>query len=294
MNGIVTHGEFELFRDLIYEKAGIRLRESRKILVEQRLQKRLATYGLSCYSQYYKLLINAPDGRDEMQEFINALTTNETYFYRHPEQFNYLTDSLIPELLGRKPAVSRPFLRMWSAGCASGEEPYSIAIQLLESRILPDPSSVEIIGSDINHAMIRKTQAAVYNNYSTGRMNQDLRDRYFIKEPDSDSYHLAQGIRKMAHFYQGNLLDPFPHGTFDVIFCRNVLIYFDRRTRDRVLFNLHRSLKPGGFLITGYAESLMNSGHPFQYLKPTIYRRLEGNGTSVRQGQNRQTVLGEG
>jgi chemotaxis protein methyltransferase CheR len=275
MNGFVTHGEFELFRDLIYEKAGIRLRESRRTLVAQRLQKRLATYGMSCYSQYYKLLTNAPDGRNEMQEFINALTTNETYFYRHPEQFIHLTDTLIPELLAKKPASSVPALRIWSAGCASGEEPYSIAIQIRESRIPADPCNIEIIGSDINHVMIQKTQAAVYNNYATGRMNPALRDRYFIKEPDAAAYHLSQVIRKMVRYYRANLLDPFPHGSFDVIFCRNVLIYFDQRTRDRALFNLHRSLKPGGFLITGYAESLMNSGHPFQYLKPTLYRKLE-------------------
>jgi chemotaxis protein methyltransferase CheR len=275
MNGIVTYGEFELFRDLIYEKAGIRLRESRKTLVGQRLQKRLAAYGLSCYSQYYKILTNAPDGRDEMQEFINALTTNETYFYRHPEQFIYLSDVIIPELLMRKPAGSKPGLRIWSAGCASGEEPYSIAIQIRESGIPPDSFSVEILGSDINQLMIQRTHAAVYNAYATGRMNPALRDRYFIKEPDTDAYHLSQGIRKMVRFYQGNLLDPFLHGTFDVIFCRNVLIYFDQKTRDRVLYNLHRCLKPGGFLITGYAESLMNGNHPFKYLKPTLYQRPE-------------------
>jgi chemotaxis methyl-accepting protein methylase len=174
MNGIVTHGEFELFRDLIYEKAGIRLRESRRTLVAQRLEKRLATYGMSCYSQYYKLLTNAPDGRDEMQEFINALTTNETYFYRHPEQFNHLTDALIPELLAKKPAGSRPALRIWSAGCASGEEPYSIAIQIRESRIPADSCSLEIIGSDINHVMIQKTRTRLLI-HATGRDNRSSR-----------------------------------------------------------------------------------------------------------------------
>jgi chemotaxis protein methyltransferase CheR len=273
MVGLVTHGEFELFRDLIYKKAGIHLKDSKKILVANRLRKRMDAHGLNCYTQYYKILIKAPDGQNEIQEFINALTTNETYFFRHPEQFEYLTDILMPKLLeSRKPGPKAP-VRIWSAACASGEEPYSIAIQIHESKPNSDLIPFEIIGSDINCDMIQKAKAAVYSAYATGKMKPVLRDRYFIKEPNAECYHLAQGIRKNVRFFQGNLLDSFPQGQFDVIFCRNVMIYFDQGTKDRVLSNLHRSLNPGGYLITGYAESLMNTEHPFQYLKPTIYQK---------------------
>jgi chemotaxis protein methyltransferase CheR len=289
MDGIVTYDEFELFRDLIYQKAGIRLKDSRKFLVATRLRKRMDAHGLNCYYQYYKLLTKAPDGRNEMQKFINALTTNETYFFRHPEQFNCLTGVLIPEILGRKPAASA--VRIWSAACASGEEAYSIAIQMRENRTTPASSAFEIIGSDINLDMIERANAATYNAYATSKMNPVLLERYFIRELDHEVYHLCQGVRKMVRFVQANLLDPFPFGQFDVIFCRNVLIYFDQETRERVLSNLHGSLKPGGYLITGYAESIMNSGHPFKYLKPTLYQKSEGNGTVARQNQARRPVL---
>ncbi len=292
MNSIVTHDEFELFRDLIYRKAGIRLKDSRKFLVANRLRKRMDAYGLSCYYQYYKLLTKAPDGRNEMQKFINALTTNETYFFRHPEQFNCLTDVLIPEILARKPAGSA--VRIWSAACASGEEAYSIAIQVREHRHSSAPGVCEILGSDINLEMIEKAGAASYNAYATSRMQSDLLDRYFIRELDHEVYHLGQNIRKMVRFYQANLLDPFPFGPFDVIFCRNVLIYFDQETRDRVISNLHRSLKPGGYLFTGYAESLVNSGHPFRYLKPTLYQKSKETATVVRHGQTRRSLVEAG
>jgi chemotaxis protein methyltransferase CheR len=271
----VTHAEFELFRNLIYEKAGIRLKDSKKILMANRLRKRLDAHGMNCYTQYYHLLNGAPQSREEMQKFINALTTNETYFFRHPEQFEFLTGTLIPEILKRRKTGSQSPVRIWSAACASGEEPYSIAIQIRESMTLHDLPPCEILGSDINCSMIQKAEAAVYGAYATGKMNSVLRDRYFIREQGASVTRLAQSIRNMVRFQHGNLLDPFPHGQFDVIFCRNVLIYFDQDAKDRVLSNLHRSLNSGGYLITGYAESLMNTRHPFQYQKPALYRKID-------------------
>ena len=292
MNGTVSKDEFKLFRDLIYRKAGIRLKDSREFLVANRLRKRMDAHGLSCYYQYYNLLTRAPDGRNEMQKFIDALTTNETYFFRHPEHFNRLTDVLIPDILKGKPAGSA--VRIWSAACASGEEAYSIAIQVRERRPATAPGDFEILGSDINLDMIGKANIAAYSAYATDKMSPVLRERYFIREMDREVYHLGQNIRKMVRFHQANLLDPFPYGQFDAIFCRNVLFYFDGGTRDRVISLLHRSLAPGGYLITGYAESLMNCGHPFRYLRPTLYQKPAETGTAVRHGHSRTPVLEEG
>lgn len=266
----VGDAEFKLIRRLIYEEAGIHIKDSKKTMVANRLRKRLESHGIDSYKAYYDYLTKSPDGKQELSEFINCLTTNETFFFRHSEQIDYLVETLMPRLSASRAGR----IRIWSAACSSGEEPYSIVIRLLDDKKSNLIDRVDIIGSDINQSMINSAKAGFYKYYAVQRMPESLCKRYFEKNEDG-LFLLSGMIRNHVHFYQANLLEPFSHGRFDVIFCRNVMIYFDKSSKNTVLENLYENLKPGGFLITGYAESLLNNKTHFKYIKPTIYQKTE-------------------
>jgi len=281
----LSEGEFKLFQKLVYERAGIHLKDSKISLVANRLRNRLRALSLASYRAYYDLVLK---DRDELVKCIDAITTNETYFFREPKQWEYLQSDLLPKLLARN-KTSRA-LRIWSSASSTGEEPFTIAIFLRER--IPDFSSwnVTIIASDINAQVLQKAKAGVYKHYAVSRMEPAMVKRHFTVEEvaaaanapgrsvlsNDNLYHLKPEIRSMVQFKQHNLLQRYPLMKFDIVFCRNVLIYFDQESKTKVLTNIYDVLQPDGYLFLGAAEGMMGIHLPFETLKPSIYRKLKG------------------
>ncbi len=273
MASTISDDEFRLIQKLIYQQAGIHIKDHKRAMVTNRLRKRLDSFGFSSYLRYYNFVTRDPGGGKELAEFINCLTTKETYFFRHSEQFNFLIEVLLPELRQKKNRASDR-IRIWCAACSSGEEPYSIAMLVDENLPAAQRRSVEIVGSDINQCMVDKAQAGVYGPHSMSRTPAAYRQKYFEVNEEGDQFRLSEAIRKRVNFFRHNLIEPFSHGLFDVIFCRNVLIYFDQESKHKALGNLHRSLNRDGHLIIDYALSLFNNQPFFRFRKPTVYQKM--------------------
>ncbi|MDM7925742.1 MAG: protein-glutamate O-methyltransferase CheR, partial [bacterium] len=259
-------------------------KESKKALVHNRLQKRLAACGLTSLRAYLDLLNRDPEGRSELAGFVDALTTNETFFFRHPEHFELLVDDLIPRIIERKTASgSGRRIRIWSAACSSGEEPYTAAMVLHQNAERFRGWAFEIIGTDINRSVLEKARSGLYTSYAVSKMPDAYRRRYFTADPAAGTFRLKDEIRQLVRFHAANLLQPFSFGKFDVIFCRNVMIYFDAASKETALHHLHGSLFPGGTLIVGYAESMLNHHDRFRYIMPTVYQREDStHGEGIR------------
>ena len=262
----ISESEFRKLSALIYERCGIKLGPEKKALLQSRLSKVLRKEGIPSYEDYYRRVISDRSGR-ELIRLIDLITTNFTHFFREHQHFQYLREHILPEMreLGAKG------IYIWSAGCATGEEPYSIAITLLESPGVMDWRK-EILASDVSTQALEFAREGVYPEERLKGGPPEWRRKYFLKE--GDRYRLKDRVRRMVEFRRLNLLSPPPwRGCFDVIFCRNVMIYFDQPTKRRVLGSLLQALKPGGYLFVGHAESLLRLGDGFRYVKPSIYRR---------------------
>jgi chemotaxis protein methyltransferase CheR len=270
---MINDDEFHLIQRLIYKHSGIYIKDHKKAMVMNRLRKRLEFFGFSSYFGYYHFITRDPEGGRELAEFINCLTTNETFFFRHAEQFAFLADILLPELTQRDDP-GRGAVRIWCAACSSGEEPYSIAMLLDQNRWNLGNRAFEIVGTDINQSMIDLAEAGVYGARSVARMPEAYRRKYFEEEPETNTFRLSGSVKRMVKFHRHNLIEPFRHRRFDVIFCRNVLIYFNQESKTKVLGNLNRSLREGGHLIIDYALSLFNNQPYFRYRVPTVYQKV--------------------
>jgi chemotaxis protein methyltransferase CheR len=267
----ISDVEFQLIRRLIYQKTGVFMNDHKKILVTNRLRKRLEHFGFNSYKKYYDFITKDPAGYQEIIEFINCLTTNETYFFRHGEQLEYIVEILMPDINIEK---SSKYIQVWSAACSSGEEPYSLAMIIREKWINSELDKVKIVASDINREMIEKARIGTYKSHAVQRMSKFYRDKYFKKDILRQEYYISDQVKSMVNLYHHNLLNQFNRENIDIILCRNVLIYFDRVSKTRILENLHQTMRRGGYLITGYAESLFRNQNLFQYIKPTIYRKI--------------------
>ncbi len=264
---------FNQFRRLIYEKTGINMREGKQILVSNRLRRRLLSLQLATYEQYFHLLTRGDQAGEELPHFISAVSTNETYFFRERNHFRLLVDTVLPEIRSRRRVV-----RIWSAGCSTGEEPYSLRIATDEATGRGMPR-VEIVGTDISPQVISAARAGVYRGRSLQHVSPDVLLRYFEAGHD-DSWRVRDRARQNLEFRVHNLLlDPPPAGTFDVIFCRNVMIYFDKPTQKRLVDGiLAGALHPQGYLFIGHAESLSGFSECFAYearFRSPVYRRKE-------------------
>jgi chemotaxis protein methyltransferase CheR len=263
---------FDRFRDLIYRETGIHMRESKRILVSNRLRKRIVALGLHSYDDYYRYLTETEQGAGELPNFIDAVSTNETYFYRGDNQFQALKQVILPELFPR-----RSSLKIWSAGCSTGEEPYTIAIIVLEAAsALGWEGTPEIIATDINTEVVARAREGVYRGRTLKFMPPGLISRYFQPAGDGE-YRMDEEVRRYVRFAVHNLLrqEPPAYGV-DVIFCRNVMIYFDRETQQRLVDQVFRkALRPDGYLLIGHSESLIGKSAYFRYahiMKAPIYR----------------------
>jgi len=263
----ISDQEFGLFQRLIYKIAGISLSDAKKILLVGRLSRRLTPYDLTNFCDYYRMLAtgNFPE---EVQTMVDLLTTNETYFFREPKHFDFLRDEIIAK------RTSATTFRVWSAASSSGEEAYSIAMTLAET--LPT-IPWEIVGSDISTKVLAKAVAGHYSLARTEGIPQGHLRKYCLKgvRAHAGSFLISQELRKKTSFHQINLMHPVAAeiGEFEVIFLRNVMIYFDQETKARVVHNLLPRLRPGGYLIIGHSETLNGITDRVTPIRPTIYRK---------------------
>jgi chemotaxis protein methyltransferase CheR len=277
--------EFRLLRDLVYEHAGLHYDDDAMFLFERRLGDRIEALGLDDYYAYYKYLRFHPQGPSELEEAIERLTTKETYFFRQEYQLRAFRDELLPELYQANAARQR--LAIWSAGSATGEEAYTIAILLLESRLF-EGWDLKVVGSDICRGSVTAARRGVYRETAFRTTSPSLRARYFVEGHGGSE--IIPEVKKICHFGQLNLMDggrSLMVGQVDVIFCRNVLIYFDMKSRRRVIDGFYERLVPGGYLLLGHSESLLNVSTAFElvhlredlvYRKPRAASRLNGAG----------------
>jgi chemotaxis protein methyltransferase CheR len=261
--------EFDFIRGLVYERSRINLGPDKRELVSARLGKRLRATKLSTVGDYCRLL-QSPEAGQELSDLIDVISTNHTFFFREIAHFDFLRDHAVPEM--SPPAGGR--FNVWSAACSSGEEPYSIAMCLAEC--LPH-APWHIYGTDISHRILAKAQAATYRDDAVLKLPNDVVRTHFQKGfgPQEGNFRIRPALRERVSFSHLNLLtgEPPIRELFQVIFCRNVMIYFDRPTQEELVARLTRRLVPGGYLFVGHAESLANIKHALVTVKPAIYRK---------------------
>lgn len=253
--------EFRLLRDFISGYCGLYFDEQSLYFLERRLQNRLAENQLTTFLDYYYLLLYGSGKEKELRCVVDVLTTNETYFFREMNQLKTFGEEIVPEVAGRK---KKNRLRLWSAGCSTGEEPYTLAMLVMEHPSLQG-WEVEIFASDISQRVLETARRGIYRASSFRSMEPSFREKYF-RRLDSSRLRIDDGVRSLVNFGHLNLLrdDSWTIlGSFDIIFCRNVMIYFNLESRKRMVDNFHRKLGEGGFLLLGHAESLMNISTAF-------------------------------
>jgi len=263
----ISDQEFGLFQRLIYKIAGISLADTKKVLLVGRLQKRLRHFQLETFAQYYRMLATG-EHPEELQVMVDLLTTNETYFFREPQHFDFVRDEVL--LKRRNPTT----LRIWSAASSSGEEAYTLAMLLAEHMA---NSPWEIVGSDISTKVLDKARRG---HYPLGRhegIPPKFLSKYCLKgvREQAGTFLIVPELRQRVSFRQANLTQPIDRsfGQFEVIFLRNVMIYFDMETKRKVVSNLLPHLLPGGYLIIGHSESLNGITGEVAAVRPTIYRK---------------------
>jgi chemotaxis protein methyltransferase CheR len=280
-----THDESISSRDyarlcqLIYDQAGIHLGAERKTMLEVRIKRRLKILNLHSYSEYCDYLFGHAGLKDELIHLIDVVTTNKTDFFRESAHFDFLVEKALPELAER---ISGRQFTIWSAGCSTGEEPYTMGIVLSEYALTHPGFRFRILASDISNLVLEKAELGVYTNEVVAPVSPVLRRKYFMRsrKPGSDQVRVVPELRRCVEFRRLNFMDA-DYGVgekLDAIFCRNVIIYFDRPTQERILQKLANCLLPGGYMFVGHAETLHDMNLPLTPVAPALYRRIDGRG----------------
>lgn len=255
----ISDQEFQRFQDFFYRKTGIIFGEAKRYFVDRRLQERFAATGHETSAAYLQFLKYDDTRGQEQQHLINAMTVNETYFYREEYQFRCLVKSILPEILAGRPPRDRRPVRLWSLPCSTGEEPYSMAIHMLENWRDVDKHDIEIVASDIDTQALARARAGLYDDRSVQYLPDSVRARYFAMTA-AGKWQIIDDLRSSIDFVPVNLADrrDMRHHTnsFDIIFCRNLLIYFDDLSRRQAAEAMFDALRPGGFVCLGHSESM--------------------------------------
>jgi len=268
--------DFRRISELIQRYCGINLHEGKKELVRARLAKRVRQGGLASFTEYIEYALNDPT-HQEFSALVDCLTTNTTSFFREADHFKFLRRALLPSLIDRKRLQKSNKIRVWSAACSSGEEPYSLAITILGGMGDPAAWDVRILATDISTRMLERCRVGLYPKERVQPVPPQQRQKYLqaIRIDGETHYEVAQDLRSVVRFRYLNLIEPWPFkGPFDFIFCRNVMIYFDKQTQGRLISRFWDVLAPGGFLFVGHSESLTGIKHSFRYVQPTIYEKV--------------------
>lgn len=270
----LTEDEFRRLCEYLYRRTGMVFTESKRYYVERRVLERMSATGSQSFASYFARL--RADAAGEIEQFVNAFTVNETYFFREDHQLRCLTTDLLAERIRNKQRGDT--IRIWSIPCATGEEPYSLAIWLLEHWPLVDEYEIEIVGSDIDTRVLQFARAGIFGQRALMRLAPQLIDKYFTALPP-ENWQILDDLRDSVQFSTVNLVEPAqtrPNGQFDVIFCRNVLIYFDDASRRTAAENLYENLLPGGFICLGHTESMSRISALFEvrrFADAIVYQR---------------------
>jgi chemotaxis protein methyltransferase CheR len=286
--------EFRLFRELVFRKSGITLNDSKKQLVASRLARRLRALGLTAYRDYYEHVIHRdPDG-EELREMLNAITTNKTDFFREKHHFEFMRTTFFPQCVERARQTGQNRLRIWSAGCSTGEEPYTLAITLLTHFPAPPGQwTFELIATDLDTNVLERARQGIYPEETVAPVPPDLVQRFFRRGTGANEgkVRVSSALSEMITFRQLNFVEqPWPvQGPFDLILCRNVMIYFNQETQRQLVDGFAGLLREDGYLFIGHSETLNGTNHLFEPLRGTMYRRrrsgeAESGGAPPRAG----------
>ena len=296
--------EFKLFRSLVHERTGIWLRDGKQVMLASRLSRRLRHHGMSSFAEYYAYVQKVQDNSDEIRQLINCVTTNKTSFFRERHHFEFLANTIVPQIQSAASHGATKTIRIWSAACSTGEEPYSIAITLLEALRAPRSGmagvpqkyvskrtglpvstvasgswKIEIAASDIDTAVLETATRSVYREDSLATVDSTLQSKYFLRgKDDMQGYvKVKPVVSRLVQFERINLMDArWPlDGRFDVIFFRNALIYFNQETQNVFLRKMARYLKPNGYLFLGNSEHIPWLRDIFAPLNQTMYRLMD-------------------
>lgn len=278
-NNLLTESEFRQISDLVYRHCRINLHEGKRELVRARIIKRVHTGGFESVSQYLEHVLADRSGQ-EFPKLIDSLCTNLTGFFRESAHYAYLDKQFLPALLAKRRKQDNSRILAWSAGCSSGEEPYSLAMTLLEATDGSESWDVKILATDISTRMLQVAREGVYPKKRTAAVAPLLRAKHLVPDQiDGQAVvRVSPQLRDLVRFRYLNLMEHWPfRGPFDFIFCRNVMIYFDKPTQQALVNRFWERLRPGGLLFTGHSESLTGIAHKFDYVQPTIYLRPQGS-----------------
>ena len=289
----LSEAEMRLLQALVYQECGMYFDARRTHFLQDRLQRRLRECRIDSFYNYYRLL-NSAEGREELARLLENLTVNETSFFRNKAQLELFHKGILENAIREKQAAGNHYLRIWSAGCSTGQEAYTIAMLVADALayhqlrtqhslattwpkpLIPPPWKVEIPASDINYTVLRAGQEAIYNEHQMASVDYSYRLRYFDKV--GERYAIKKSIKEIVHFDFHNLKTEFLPQQNDIIFCRNVMMYFDEPEQKRLVEKFYRCLRPGGYLLVGHAESLLGLTDKFVMVhrdSGTAYRRVE-------------------
>jgi chemotaxis protein methyltransferase CheR len=271
--------EFEQFSNLIYDEVGIKMPPAKKTMLEARLQKRLKVLGLRSFQDYADFIFSASGREQELIHLIDVVTTNKTDFFREPQHFDFLVREAIPtmrQLRGAGESSLNPF-RIWSAGCSTGEEPYTMAMILSDYAFANHGFRFSILASDICTQVLQKAASGVYTEDRIDTIPLSMKKKYLLRSKDRSKslIRIAPELRTTINFKRVNFMDDHfgINEKMDVIFCRNVVIYFDKSTQAELMKKFHRQLVSGGYLFIGHSETLNGLGVPFTQVANTVYRK---------------------
>ena len=272
----LSRRDYQRIARLVYEKSGINLGDQKVPLVKARLGKRVREGGFHSFGEYYEYVAADTSG-EELCRLLDAISTNTTHLFRENRHFLLLRRIIVDWVQDRSWRANHSTLRIWSAGCSSGEEPHSIAMVVHEALESVGGIEVKILATDLSVRMLAQAQVGLYETHRVGTVPPEYRQKYFQKTETEGGVRLqlVPGVRRSIQFSRFNLMTPtfpFRHG-FDVVFCRNVMIYFDRPTQQTLVSKLAGQLRHGGYLFIGHSESLSAIEHPLEYVEPTVYRR---------------------
>ncbi len=282
-NGIsLQKAELNRIIGFIDKEVGIQLSASKHTLVEGRLRRRLHQLGYNSYKTYLKFVLDTPEGRHERLHLVDALTTNKTDFFREPVHFKYLVDDALPELMKQNKSSGRRELHVWSAGCSSGEEAYTLAMVLNEALEKSVGIRFNILATDISKSSLDTAKTAVYPEHRIEPVPLSIRKKYLLRSrnPAEALVQMGPNLRDRVRFASLNLMNRNFNLTekMDVIFCRNVLIYFNTETREKLIQRFEKQLVPGGYLFVGHSESLNGLDTNMRPVSPMVYRKPTGSG----------------
>ena len=269
----LTNGEYQKYCDLIYRVAGIRIAENKRVMVSNRVRRRLRATGIPTFAEYH-IFLTSPAGSNEMPFFLDAITTNETYFFRDIQNYDWLADTFLPEVTRQGlRAKTAQKLGLWSAACSTGEEPYSIALKVLAKKQILAGWRITILGTDLSGAVLNAARTGTYDARAIRLVEPANRTAYFNRDPMAERWTVKSDVSSLVTWKRHNLLFPLREEPFDCIFLKNVLIYFDTESKQTVVKNVIDAMAKGGYLVIGPTEGIYTMLDSLTKHKTWLYQR---------------------